>query len=230
MRNSSISTNCKSIYKLNNFLPNRVFSIPLVFTGHWKTTVAQTSQSFMFYWKAPLQLFREKGAPLGMLLMQPDPVCNSGTLMTHCNNSVMIREAAWAAPHNVCGRHAKELRVPLALILIAHFNTQNIPFSWFILLPPGRTTQTCFRITLSRDYKRTLNDGFQCLTAFTVSWFSKEVRCLLDSSNWKGGLLVKCTKIKSSKNQTNVDISEPPGGGGSLSDPLILQPHVLLLN
>lgn len=71
MRNGSISTNCKSIYKLNNFLPNRVSSIPLVSTGHWNPTVALTWQSFMFHWKAPLQLCREKGAPLGMRLMEP---------------------------------------------------------------------------------------------------------------------------------------------------------------
>lgn len=39
-------------------------------------------------------------------------------------------------------------------------------------------------------------------------------------SNQKGGLFAKHTKTKSSKNQTEADISEPPGRSSSLSDPL----------
>lgn len=80
-------------------------------------TVALAQQAFMFYWKAlktlPPQLCREKGAPVGMPLMEADPVCNPGTLMTHCDNSVMIRDAT-PAPCNSRSCHAQALKVPVA--------------------------------------------------------------------------------------------------------------------
>lgn len=151
MRNGSISTTCKSINKLNKLLPN------CFLPSHWyllgiqrlpdrRENSCYNTAIFHVLLKGsgnifPLHSVERREAPWRCGWWRLVLFTFLGLLILTVITQSWCTQATWPAAHNLCSCHAQALKVPLAFILISHFNTKNIPFSWFIFLPLGRPTQ-----------------------------------------------------------------------------------------